>query len=59
MIARPVGDVLVDTFQRTVVAKLKEIVSKVFTRTQKGMVPPPGGSGSTRFLCEDGEWRVP
>lgn len=45
----------VDTFQRTVVAAFKQL----FSRNKAGLVPPPGGSGSRRFLCEDGEWREP
>lgn len=31
----------------------------VFTSALKGLVPAPGGSGSTRFLCEDGTWKSP
>lgn len=64
-ISRPVGGVetlkeltlRLDVFQRTVTNALKQLIT--FTRDKKGLVPPPGGSGSTRFLCEDGTWRVP
>ncbi len=31
----------------------------VFERTLSGLVPSPGGSGSTRYLCEDGTWAAP
>ena len=30
-----------------------------FTRSVKGLVPNPGGTGATRFLREDGSWAVP
>ena len=46
-----------DTFQRTVALALKELIT--FTRAKRGFVPSPGGAGTTRFLCEDGTWRVP
>lgn len=57
-IARPTGNVLLDTFQRTLIDFLKEMLVK-FTRGKPGLVPPPSGNESLRFLCEDGEWRVP
>src|SRR5690606_28153391 len=31
----------------------------VFSRSVNGLVPAPGGSGTTRFLAEDMTWRVP
>ena len=31
----------------------------IVTRSARGMVPPPGGSGATRFLREDGTFQVP
>lgn len=31
----------------------------VFTRTQAGLVPAPGGSGGTEYLREDGLWVTP
>lgn len=31
----------------------------VFTRTAAGSVPAPGGSGTIRFIREDGTWAVP
>ena len=31
----------------------------VFTRTLTGLVPFSGGSGTTRFLREDGNWAIP
>lgn len=30
-----------------------------FTRSTAGLVPAPGGSGTTRYLREDGSWTVP
>jgi hypothetical protein len=30
-----------------------------FTRSEKGLVPPPGGSGTDRYLREDGTWSEP
>lgn len=37
-----------------------EITGKpTFTRTVIGLVPAPGGSGTTRFLREDGNWATP
>lgn len=63
VIARPSGGTpdgileKLDTFQRQVVAALKELIT--FTRDKRGFVPAPGGTGITRFLCEDGTWRIP
>ena len=31
----------------------------VFTRTENGVVPAPGGSGTANFLREDGNWAPP
>ena len=31
----------------------------LFSRTAQGLVPNPGGSGSVRFLREDGSWITP
>lgn len=31
----------------------------VFTRSITGLVPAPGGSGTDRFLREDGNWAIP
>jgi len=31
----------------------------IVTRSARGMVPPPGGSGATRFFREDGTFQVP
>lgn len=35
------------------------ITYNVFTRTVNGLVPFPGGAGTTRFLREDSTWAVP
>jgi hypothetical protein len=57
-IVRTTGNELMDLFQRSVVEFFKEI-SAIFTRGKPGLVPPSGGSGTTRFLREDGTWAVP
>lgn len=31
----------------------------LFNRSTKGLVPQPGGSGTTRYLREDGSWATP
>lgn len=32
----------------------------IFSRTKSGVVPQaPNGSGTTKYLCEDGTWKVP
>ena len=35
------------------------ITVSTFTRSSSGVVSAPGGSGTTRFACEDGTWSVP
>lgn len=57
-IVRATGNELLDLFQRTVVDFLKERLV-TFTRGKAGLVPPPSGSGTTKFLREDGTWAVP
>lgn len=57
-IVRKTGIELVDLFQRTLIDFLKESLV-IFGRTKAGLVPPPEGNGTTRFLCEDGTWQVP
>lgn len=35
------------------------VTPSVFTRSVDGLVPAPGGSGTTRYLREDGTWAAP
>lgn len=44
----------------TWVPQWSEVQNKpLFTRTVAGLVPPSGGSGTDRFLREDGNWAIP
>ena len=47
-----------DLFQKDLLERLKDVL-RAFTRNKPGLVPAPGGSTTTRFLCEDGTWKVP
>ena len=57
-IVRKTGNEMMDLFQRTLIDFLKESLV-IFTRGKPGLVPPPSGDGTTRFLREDGTWQVP
>ncbi len=59
IIARPTGESRIDLFQRDVVELLKQIVINVFTAAVDGLVPAPVTVTGTKFLCDDGTWKVP
>lgn len=42
-----------------VMAKIASALARVFSRARDGAVPAPGGSGTTRYLREDGTWVAP
>lgn len=41
------------------VAKMLSPLARLFSRSRDGIVPAPGGSGTTRYLREDGTWVAP
>lgn len=49
-----IPDLVADTAAKMIAAAMK-----LFTRTAAGLVPAPGGAGTTRFLREDATWVDP
>ena len=59
ILTRPVGDPLLDKFQRDVVEALKAFVLTNYSKDDTGLVPAPGTNNHTQILYDAGWGPLP